>query len=188
MLVGGVIKYAIDLLIATGNDTTQISLTNIMFELASHPTEQNRLYAELVESFGDASKPVRSYGELSQIPYLRACIDETFRLLPPVRFGLPRRTVGGGAMITGHHIPGDVTVSSSVYTLHRDPSLFHSPLAWEPERWLQDAEISEAEQKNLKDFVLPFTLGGRACIGRNLAYMEVSVPKIERLFRKTAAL
>jgi len=159
-----------------GNDTTQISLTNTMFELASHPEKQQRLYEILIASLPEHSRPLASYSELCQIPYLRACIDETLRLLPPVRFGLPRRTIAGGATISGHYIPAGVTVSSSVYTLHRDGSLFDSPLDWKPERWLPDNdEVSTAERQNLKDYVLPFTLGGRACIGRNLAYMELSI-------------
>jgi len=147
-----------------------------MFELASHSTKQQRLYDELVKTLPVASRTIASYAELIQIPYLRACIDETFRLLPPVRFGLPRRTASGGATITGHSILPGVTVSSSVYSLHRNPALFNRPLDWEPERWLPgNAEVSETERQNLKDYVLPFTLGGRACIGRNLAYMELSV-------------
>ena len=36
-------------------------------------------------------------------------------------------------------------------------------------------DISETERQNLKDYVLPFSLGPRACIGRNLAYMELSI-------------
>ena len=163
-------------LLSTGNDTTQISLTNNIFEIASHPEKQEKLYQALITGLTEDSRPVASYSELSQIPYLRACIDETFRLLPPVRFGLPRRTVVEGATISGHFIPAGVTVSSSVHTLHRQSSLFHSPLEWKPERWLPDGgEVSEAERNNLKDYVLPFTLGGRACIGRNLAFMELSI-------------
>ncbi len=134
------------------------------------------MYESLITGLAEDSRPIASYSELSHIPYLRACIDETFRLLPPVRFGLPRRTIAEGAIISGHFIPAGVTVSSSVYTLHRDESLFHSPLEWKPERWLPDHDgVSEAERQNLKDYVLPFTLGGRACIGRNLAYMELSI-------------
>jgi benzoate 4-monooxygenase len=147
-----------------------------MFMLATHAEIQRKLHCTLLEALPDSSKPIAPYAELSQIPLLRACIDETFRLLPPVRFGLPRRTVGEGATICGEFIPGGVTVSSSVYTLHRDSSLFHAPLEWKPERWVpENPEVSEAERRNLKDYVLPFTLGGRACIGRNLAYMELSV-------------
>ncbi|KAK5949657.1 hypothetical protein OHC33_009254 [Knufia fluminis] len=159
-----------------GNDTTQISLTNAMYELASHPEKQRKLYNSLVESLEEGSRPIASYDELSKIPYLRACLDETFRLLPPVRFGLPRRTIGQGATIAGHHIPAGVTVSSSVHSLHRDESLFHKAHEWIPERWTpENPDLLPGEWQNLKDFVLPFTLGGRACIGRNLAYMELSI-------------
>ncbi|KAK5051387.1 hypothetical protein LTR84_003039 [Exophiala bonariae] len=165
-----------DTYLNAGNDTTQISLTNTMFELASHPEKQQKLYDILLQGLPESSRPVASYTELCQIPYLRAVLDESFRLLPPVRFGLLRRTTGHGATISGHTIPAGVTVSSSVYTMHRDSNLFHNPSEWIPERWLPDTHhVSDAERQNLKDYVLPFTLGGRACIGRNLAYMELSI-------------
>ena len=47
---------------------------------------------------------------------------------------------------------------------------------WIPERSLADnPDFSAEERRNLKDFFMPFTAGTRACIGRNLAYMEVSI-------------
>ncbi|KAL7947642.1 cytochrome P450 [Trichoderma barbatum] len=159
-----------------GNDTIQISLTNTIYELASHPECQQKLYNLLTESLPKQSQPIASYMELSKIPFLAAVLDETFRLLPPVRFNLPRIIVQNGAVIAGHHILAGVTVSSSVYIMHRDEKLFRKSLEWLPERWLPEhPDFSETERRNLKDFVLPFTLGGRACIGRNLAYMELSV-------------
>ena len=161
---------------AIGTDTTLISLSNVIFELASHPDHQQKLYDILTKELPEESQPVASYAQLSKIPYLSACIDETFRLLPPVRFGLLRRTVGEGSTISGHHIPGSVTVSASVYPMHRNEALFSEPLEWVPERWMaDDSRSSETERKNLREFVLPFTLGGRACIGRNLAHMELSI-------------
>jgi benzoate 4-monooxygenase len=92
-------------------------------------------------------------------------IDETFRILTPQRFGLPRRTVSPS-----------VTVSSPLSELHVDRSIFAKPKQWIPERWLADsADFSETERANLKEFVMLFTTGSRACIGQNLAYMEVSI-------------
>jgi len=147
-----------------------------MYELACHPDKQQKLYETLLKTLPETSQPVASYAELISNQYLRACLDETFRLLPPVRFGLPRRTAGEGAVIAGHYIPPGVTVSSSLHSLHRSESLFHKPCDWIPERWIPgNADVSETEWQNLKEFVLPFTLGGRACVGRNLAYMELSI-------------
>ena len=158
-----------------GNDTTQTSLTNCMYNLAANPAKQSKLRAQLLALGGD---PIAHYSALQKAPYLRACLDESFRVQPPVAFGLPRRTVAPGATIAGHFVPPDVTVSVPLFSLHRDPNLFPDPLAFIPERWLPDDEVytpSERERRNLKEFVLPFSLGGRACIGRNLAYMELSI-------------
>lgn len=67
-------------------------------------------------------------------------------------------------------------MSASVQTMQLDDSLFRKASSWIPERWIPESdESSEEELRNLKEFVLPFTLGGRACIGRNLAYMEISI-------------
>ncbi|KAJ3459983.1 hypothetical protein FSOLCH5_007747 [Fusarium solani] len=167
-----------------GNDTTQTSLTSCTFHLARNPAKQQKLHAILTQttSAADPSKPVVLYSEqLQQIQYLRAVLDENFRCKPPVSIGLPRRTTAG-ATIAGHFIPPGITVSVPLYTLHHDENLFTDAWDFIPERWLAEDDdnrggwvTSRQEAKNLKDFVLPFSLGGRACIGRNLAYMELSM-------------
>lgn len=168
-----------------GNDTTQTSLSNCMYQLAFNPDKQKKLRDILFHatSPNDPSKPLVLYSEkLQHIPYLRACLDESFRCKPPIAFGLPRRTVKPGATIAGHFIPADTTVSVPLYAVHRNKNLFKDALRFVPERWLDEDDVrrdgwvtDEQESKNLRDFVLPFSLGGRACIGRNLAYMELSI-------------
>lgn len=147
-----------------------------MFQLASHPAQQEKLFNLLKQSLPEEDQPISSHSELRNVPYLAACIDETLRIMPAVRYGLPRRTVGEDTIIRGHPIRGGVTVSASVQTMQRDESLFFKAKEWIPERWMSGfPDALEDEPKNLRDFVLPFTLGGRACIGRNLAYMELSI-------------
>ena len=163
-----------------GNDTTQTSLTNLMYQVAANPCKQAKLHDELRAIMPDSEVVVAHYAELQKTPYLRACLDESFRCKPPVGFGLPRRTVGNGATIAGHDIGPDTVVSAPLYSIHRSPALFPDPPAFIPERWLKNEDdntyhTSVIEQQNLKEFVLPFSLGGRACIGRNLAYMELSI-------------
>ncbi|RAK93773.1 cytochrome P450 [Aspergillus costaricaensis CBS 115574] len=159
-----------------GNDTTQTTLTNNLLLLSLHPEIQSKLRAILISAIPASSRPVASYSTLSQISYLRAVIDESFRILTPQRFGLPRRTVSPST-IAGHVIPPAVTVSSPLSELHVNPALFSKPREWIPERWLADSEGfgGASERANLKEYVMPFTTGARACIGRNLAYMEVSI-------------
>lgn len=168
-----------------GNDTTQTSLTNTLYLLASHPDTQRKLYRILCESTEapDVSKPVLSYAnQLQHIRFLRAVLDESLRVKPPVSIGLPRRTVASGATVAGRYVPPETTVSVPLYCLHRDESLFRDATKFVPERWLKEDDeergnwkTTEEEANNLKDYVLPFSLGGRACMGRNLAYMELSM-------------
>ena len=167
-----------------GNDTTQTSLTNCMYHIARYPEKQEKLYQILLKSASvvNPSRPAALFSEqLKHISYLRAVLDESFRCKPPVSIGLPRRTVNL-AMIAGHSIAPNTTVSVPLYTLHHDESLFEDAWGFVPERWLAEDDenrdgwvTSPQEAKNLKEFVLPFSLGGRACIGRNLAYMELSM-------------
>jgi benzoate 4-monooxygenase len=165
-------------MIDAGNDTTQTTLTNCLYQLAYNPSKQDKLRKVLEEALPKESQPIGSYAELKHIPYLRAVLDESFRCRTPVTAGLPRRTTGEGTTIAGHYIPGDTTVSAQLFDLHRNSDLFKDPLSFIPERWLPEdpeCQSSEEELNNLKNYVLPFSLGPRACIGRNLAYMEVSI-------------
>lgn len=158
-----------------GNDTTQTTLVNNILMLATHPHIQEKLRDILRESIPENERPVTSYAKLSQIPFLRAVLDETFRLVTPQKFGLPRRTVET-SVIDGHFIMPGVTVSGPLSELHLSPELFTKPLEWIPERWMpENPDFTDEERHNLRDFVMPFTTGTRACIGRNLAYMEVSI-------------
>lgn len=180
-----------------GHDTTQTSLTNLVYLLSIHPRIQQKLYNELREQL-PGSKLIYSYNDIQKVAYLRACLDESMRIRTPTRFGLPRRTVSTGATIAGHYIAPDVTVSVPLDLIHMNEKLFASAAEFVPERWLTDAvadgraddpatlrllagvpkeqlDVFTAQRQNLKDFVQPFSLGPRACIGRNLAYMEMSI-------------
>ena len=159
-----------------GNDTTQTSLTNCIYQLARHPSKQACLRSEL--SVLDIPSGVPSYAALQKIPYLRACLDESFRCRTPLRFGLPRKVVEASIVIDGHEILPGTTVSAPLDALHMNEALFQDASAFIPERWLAESDVfatSKQEQRNLKDYVHPFSLGSRACIGRNLAYMELSI-------------
>lgn len=167
-----------------GNDTTQTSLTNCIYRLAKHPEKQRKLYAALIRAtaLSDPSMPAVTYSEqLQHVPYLRAVLDESFRIQPPLASGLPRKVVEP-ITVAGHLIHPGTTISSPLYSLHRDEGLFKDASSFVPERFLKEDDpnrhgyvTSQEEVQNLKDFCVPFSVGGRACIGRNLAYMELSM-------------
>jgi benzoate 4-monooxygenase len=158
-----------------GNDTTQTSLTNTMYFLASQPQTQQKLRQALHEALPQDQTPIARYEDLRHVRYLQAVLDESFRLQAPLGTGLPRITTKE-TIIDGEVIKSGVTVSAQTWSLHRTESLFHRANEYIPERWLAEGEdTTDLERQNLKEYVLPFSQGPRACIGRNLAYMELSI-------------
>ena len=54
------------------------------------------------------------------------------------------------------------------YTTQRNPLIFPDPEAFKPDRWLH-------ENAEMTDAFMPFSKGSRACLGINLAWMELRV-------------
>ncbi|KAJ9614440.1 hypothetical protein H2200_002576 [Cladophialophora chaetospira] len=162
-----------------GNDTTQTSLTNCIYQLAQNPEKQLKLYWNLAAAVTEEHKQTGILPStiLQHVPYLRAVLEESWRCRPPIARGLPRRTTGEATIIAGHSIPAGVTVSAPIYALHRNNELFRRADDFIPERWMPEEKFGkdELEAKNLKEYCIPFSMGPRACIGKNLAYMEVSI-------------
>lgn len=156
-------------MINAGSDTTATAMTHCLYFLIRHPRVLAKLREELDAALGAQTTAAR-YEQVKDLRYLRACIDEAMRLRPPTSLGLPRVTPPEGTTIAGHQIAGDVTVSVPTYTLHRNPILFTDPEEYKPERWL---DVDEGPK--CRTYVLPFSTGPRACIGRNLAYLEQQI-------------
>lgn len=126
------------------------------------------------------------YDSVCNLPYLRACIDETLRLRPPIAYQLPRLVhVPGGTMIADHHIQQGVVVAVPPYSVHRHDGLYKEPDAFKPERWLDEKDPEQI--KNLKAYTIPFSQGSRACIGRHIAIVELQIliPSLVRRYDMT---
>jgi cytochrome P450 len=155
-------------MIIAGHDTTAISLRNALFFLLKNPKCKEKLRKELDEVL-DEDKIVLSYRKIKHLPCLRACIDESLRMLPPVIFGLPRRTPLEGAPILDGFGAVDTSVSMSAYVVHHQESIFQDHDSYKPERWLGQ------EGKSLQPFFVPFSTGARGCIGRSINYLEQTI-------------
>ena len=171
--LGELITESANMFNAAG-ENTEIALTNAVWLLARNPSAASKLRAELDTALAgtDNDQPqLPRFDDVKDLPYLRACIDETMRLRPSIEGGLPRITPAQGMYVNGDWLPGGVTVSVSTHTVHRDPTVFgERPEDFLPERWLsEDPKTSAKMQRGF----LAFSQGGRACIGRNIAYFEM---------------
>lgn len=58
--------------------------------------------------------------------------------------------------------------------MNLDPSNYHNPTSFEPERWLPEASSFSSVYKNdRRDGLQPFSVGPRICIGQHLAWAEM---------------
>ncbi|KAI9592311.1 cytochrome P450, partial [Syncephalis fuscata] len=161
-----------------GTDTTSITLSWCIYLILQHPDVYRRLRLEVDAAVPDRHLPI-PYANVKQLPYLDAVLHETLRLFPPVADGLPRQVPKGGADIAGYHLPGGTTVFCSAYALHRASTLWDEPNSFLPERWL----VPNEQLIEMKKAFVPFSFGPRACLGRNLAWMELKLT-ISALIRR----
>ncbi|KAL2417549.1 hypothetical protein ABEF91_007069 [Exophiala dermatitidis] len=148
--------------LAAGIDTTGDGLCFLMHELSLPRSAkiQESLYEEIVQN---------PHVKATDLPYLDAIVMEGLRLFPPLPMSLPRSVPVGGSTISGYKLPGGTTVSCQAYSLHRlNPDIYPDPDAFIPERWLEKEKRVERNR-----LFFAFSAGGRGCIGKNLALVEM---------------
>ncbi|KAF1950067.1 cytochrome P450 [Byssothecium circinans] len=110
----------------------------------------------------------------STTSYLDAFINEILRLYPPNPSGFLRTTPKAGIHIGNRYIPGDTTICTPLWSLHRSERNFVEPLKFQPERW-----TTKSEMVIHKEAFIPFGCGPYGCIGKKLALMEIRTALIE---------
>jgi cytochrome P450 len=144
-----------------GHETTANTTTWTLYLLSEQPELQEQLADEAEAALAsgvDAELP-------SRLPLLRAVLDESLRLYPPVpRFD---REAVAGDMLGEHEIrPGDL-VSIWPWLIHRHKKLWDDPDVFDVERF---AQTSGHDRHRFQ--YLPFGAGPRTCVGARLATAE----------------
>jgi len=167
-----------------GHETTATALTYAVWLLAGHPGVRKRIDAEL-DAVLDGDDP--TFGDVPQLSYTEAIVEEALRLYPPVtavyREALAPTTVGGYRVDPGE------SIQLSIYHVHRDGRWWAEPTAFRPERWLDDADdVPSVDEKAVADVgdavafgrdehpeyaYFPFGGGPRHCIGMRFARLEL---------------
>ncbi|KAJ7647752.1 cytochrome P450 [Roridomyces roridus] len=169
-------------ILLAGKDTTMNVLTNVIYFLARSPKVTARLREEILEVVGATERP--TYENIKRMKYLKAVLNETMRLYPPVPFNV-RESVKATTWPSPDpnekplYIPAGVNIVYSVITMHRRPDLW-GPDAdeWDPERFLDE----RAKKYITHHFqFLPFNAGPRVCLGQQFAYNEMSFVLIRLL-------
>lgn len=166
-----------NLLLVAGSDTSSTALAATIFYLLRNPDTLERLRQELRANFNSLADIQYTGTQLTNLPYLRAIIDETLRINPPVGGVLGREVLEPGITIDGLFYPPGVEIGVPLYAIHHNPDYFPDPYAFKPERWIVDdkAGFTKETVERAQSAFCPFSIGHRNCIGKNLAYMELSL-------------
>jgi cytochrome P450 len=79
-----------DTVLLGGSETTSTLLSGITYYLVQHPKTLEKLVQEIRSKF--TSEDQIDLPGVNSRNYMLACLQETFRLYPPVPGALPRRT------------------------------------------------------------------------------------------------
>ncbi|KAI8867893.1 cytochrome P450 [Ramicandelaber brevisporus] len=157
--------------IVAGVDTTAYTLNWTFDLLFQHPRVFRKLEAEILAHFPQKNSDSRIwYKDAKELPYLDAVILESMRFRTVAEMILPRTAPDGGRTIGGYYIPGGTSIGGTTRTIHRNPEVFDRPDEFIPERFLDGSEEQLALRRQS---VVPFSIGVRACLGRQLALMEL---------------
>ncbi|KAF5358873.1 hypothetical protein D9757_012297 [Collybiopsis confluens] len=171
-----IIRDEIMNLAVAGRDTTASLLTFTVYMLSQNPHILRKLREEILAVIGPQRRP--TYDDLREMKYLRAVLNETLRLYPPVPFDLresnkdttlPPIKPGDKPLF----VPAGTRLVYTVFVMHRRVDLWGpDALKFDPDRFL-DERVHKYLTPNPFIF-LPFNAGPRICIGQQFAYNESS--------------
>lgn len=170
--------------LAAGGDTVATAMAANFFYLSRNPACYARLADEIRQAFSDG-RDIKSGPQLAGCRYLRACIDEALRMSPPISANLWRQQVETDEkplFIDGHFIPRGTIFGVNIYALSHNDSIFPDPFEYKPERWLpanstdpKTNTFDEATRNLMLDTFASYSIGPRNCVGKPLAYLELSL-------------
>ena len=109
-------------------------------------------------------------GDIPQLKYLQAVINETFRLYPPAPLNLPHQN-HEPCTVAGYYIPANTWLHINMWAMGRDPSIWERPKEFFPDRFLKEplSRIDPVSGQNFE--LIPFGSGRRICPAASMAIL-----------------
>ena len=150
-----------------GIETTNTILQWLILYMIAYPDIQRKVQREIDDEIG-RFRPVKTT-DRSRLNYTWATIFEVMRHSDSVPFTVPHSTTAE-TEINGYHIAKDTLIMINLHSIRQDVDFWKDPRVFRPERLLdKDNCISKEMVKR----IALFGLGGRKCIGENLAKMTI---------------
>ncbi len=147
-----------------GHETSGAALTWTWHLLAGHADVADAMHREAEAVL--AGRPAPSVEDLGRLDLLRAVVQETMRLYPPV--GWFGRLAAGRDRIGGHDIPAGAILALSPWLVQHDPRFWPEPERFDPARFAPGTRQAPYTY-------FPFGGGPRTCIGSHFAMTAMSI-------------
>ncbi|QQK45224.1 Cytochrome P450, E-class, group I [Penicillium digitatum] len=162
-----IVKWSVGSLYAGGADTTVSSIESFFLAMALFPEAQRKAQQELDTVLGGNRLP--QFQDRENLPYVDALVKEVFRWHPVAPMA-GAHTSTQDDIFDGYFIPKGSTILANIWGFTHDPTVYHDPMTFSPERFLisPDGKLPERDPH-----MLVFGFGRRACPGRTLADAHV---------------
>ncbi|XP_072016443.1 steroid 17-alpha-hydroxylase/17,20 lyase-like [Amphiura filiformis] len=107
------------------------------------------------------------WGDRQRLAYIEAIVLETLRHSSLSSLNAPHKTTCDTS-VGGFDVAKDTTVITNLWWVHHDPNLWDQPSQFKPERF-----INSDGQCATPKYFMPFSIGGRECLGKKLAMMQL---------------
>jgi cytochrome P450 len=149
------------ILFSAGHDTTSGALSTAIYHLAKHPEHQSKARDEVLSVLGGRTEP--TYQDLSNIPFLNACIKEALRINSPISL-LPARWTLEPVTLGKYYIPANTSVVPNVCAVHQNDNNWPDAQKFDPYRFIDTRQKAAIN--------IPFGTGPRQCVARQFSLFE----------------
>ncbi|OWA54748.1 Cytochrome P450 2J3 [Hypsibius exemplaris] len=154
-------------LFSAGTETTATTLAWAILYMLDYPAVFDRVQKEIDSVVGNGRYATLEVKD--RLPYTQATIMEVQRLANLVSI-VARRTLTD-VTLDGFKIPAGIGIAALSSAVHEDARFFPDPLAFKPERFLDQS----GKLRSKVEGFIPFSIGKRFCIGESLAKMELYI-------------
>ncbi|KAF7335760.1 Cytochrome P450 monooxygenase pc-3 [Mycena venus] len=152
-------------MLVAGRDTTMFLLSASIYGLAENPPVLSRLRTEVLNALGTTGIP--TIKELRTLKYMRAVLNETMRMWPPVPINIRKsKEAAAWAPVAPGQKPICVPARTNTQSVPAD--------TYDPDRFLEDDERYNKYLAPNPWIFLPFNGGPRMCLGSEVAYDQAA--------------
>jgi cytochrome P450 len=164
--------------------TISNTISAFFFYITRNHHAYQKLTQELRTTFSSADD-IKAGARLTSCLYLRACLDETLRMIPAGPSETVRIVLRGGLEVNGEVLPEGTSVGTSSWSLSHDEESFRDPWVFRPERWIMDESngVSAEDVARAQAAFFPFSIGPVYCPGQKLARLILLVMIAKTLYR-----